>query len=61
MDVPTTPNPSSGYLEVVSVERLVWLDWSTNEAMPFIISGGTVAPETIRYGPGRPSDEVRAS
>jgi uncharacterized membrane protein len=51
--VPTTPNPTSGYLEVVPVERLVWLDWSTNEAMQFIISGGTVAPATIRYGPDR--------
>lgn len=54
--VPTTPNPTSGYLEVVPVERLVWLDWSTNEAMQFIISGGTVAPATIRYGPDRSAD-----
>ena len=59
--VPTTPNPTSGYLEVVPVERLVWLDWSTHEAMQFVISGGTVAPETIRYQPGPPSHEARAS
>ncbi len=50
--VPTTPNPTSGYLEIVPTERLVWLDWSTNEAMQFIISGGTVAPEHITYRPG---------
>lgn len=48
--VPTTPNPTSGYLEVVPVERLVWLDWTTNDAMQFIISGGTVAPDRINYG-----------
>lgn len=59
--VPTTPNPTSGYLEVVPVERLVWLDWSTNQAMQFIISGGTVAPDMIRYGPAQPSGEARAS
>lgn len=59
--VPTTPNPTSGYLEVVPVERLVWLDWSTNQAMQFIISGGTIAPETIRYGPTRPAGEAWAS
>jgi len=48
--VPTTPNPTSGYLEVVPIERLVWLDWSTNDAMQFVISGGTVAPDRINYG-----------
>lgn len=56
--VPTTPNPTSGYLEIVPVERLVWLDWSTNEAMQFIISGGTVAPDHIAYRPGPQPDIV---
>lgn len=48
--VPTTPVPTSGYLEIVPVKHIVWLDWTTNEAMQFIMSGGAVAPETIRYG-----------
>ena len=47
--VPTTPNPTSGYLEIVPVEDLIPLDWSIEEAMSFIISGGAVAPETIVY------------
>lgn len=47
--VPTTPNPTSGYLEIVPLEELVPLDWSIDEAMSFIISGGAVAPETIVY------------
>lgn len=47
--VPTTPNPTSGYMELVPVERLVWLDWSATDAMQFIVSGGTTAPETIRF------------
>jgi uncharacterized membrane protein len=49
--VPTAPNPTSGYIEIVPVERLVWLDWSTNDAMQFILSGGTIAPEGIRFLP----------
>jgi uncharacterized membrane protein len=57
--VPTTPNPTSGYLEVAPVDRLVWLDWTANEAMQFVISGGTLAPEEIRYRAGRPSSHVR--
>jgi uncharacterized membrane protein len=52
--VPTTPNPTSGYMEIVPVERLVWLDWSINEAMQFIISGGSVAPDHITYEHGQP-------
>ena len=47
--VPTTPNPTSGYLEIVSAEALVSLDWSMDEAMTFIISGGTVSPGRIRF------------
>jgi len=47
--VPTTPNPTSGYVEIVPVERLVWLDWTINEAMQFIVSGGATSPETVVY------------
>jgi uncharacterized membrane protein len=47
--VPTTPNPTSGYLEIVPIERVVSTDWTIDEAMTFIISGGAVAPDTLRY------------
>ncbi len=47
--VPTTPNPTSGYLEIVPIEKLVSTDWSIDEAMSFIISGGAVAPEVVPY------------
>lgn len=47
--VPTTPNPTSGYLEIVPVEHLVLTDWSVDQAMTFIISGGAVAPDTVPF------------
>lgn len=47
--VPTTPNPTSGYLEVVPVERLTPTDWTVDQAMTFIISGGAVSPECIPF------------
>ncbi|WP_096144938.1 DUF502 domain-containing protein [Stenotrophomonas pictorum] len=47
--VPTTPNPTSGYLEIVPVELLTPTDWSVDQAMSFIISGGAVAPETVPF------------
>jgi len=47
--VPTTPNPTSGYLELVPLERVTPTNWSMDEAMQFVISGGAVAPESIPY------------
>ena len=47
--VPTTPNPTNGYLELVPVECLVAPDWTIEEAMNFIVSGGAIAPEDIPY------------
>lgn len=47
--VPTTPNPTSGYLEIVPVELLTPTDWTVDQAMNFIISGGAVAPTTVPF------------
>ncbi|MCF7222706.1 DUF502 domain-containing protein [Marilutibacter chinensis] len=49
--VPTTPNPTSGYLEIVPVEKITPTDWSVDQAMSFIISGGAVSPESIPFSP----------
>jgi uncharacterized membrane protein len=48
--VPTTPNPTSGYLELVPVEKLTPTDWTVDQAMTFIISGGAVSPDKISFG-----------
>ena len=45
--IPTTPNPTGGYLEVVPVDELTPTDWTMDQAMAFIISGGAVAPDTL--------------
>lgn len=47
--VPTTPNPTSGYMEIVPLEQLTQTDWSMDEAMTFILSAGAVAPDRINY------------
>jgi uncharacterized membrane protein len=49
--VPTTPNPTSGYLEIVPVEKITPTDWTVDQAMSFIISGGAVSPDTIPFSP----------
>jgi uncharacterized membrane protein len=59
--VPTTPNPTSGYLMFVRRRDLVTLPLSVEEGLTFIISGGIVAPPARQPEPiieaalGRPS------
>lgn len=47
--VPTSPNPTSGYIEIVPLDEVVHTDWSIEEAMSFVMTGGANAPETVRY------------
>ncbi|MGF1531900.1 MAG: DUF502 domain-containing protein [Puniceicoccaceae bacterium] len=42
--VPTTPNPTSGFLLMVPIEEIIFLEMSIGEAMKLIISGGAVTP-----------------
>jgi uncharacterized membrane protein len=50
--VPTTPNPTSGYLMFVPRRDVVTLSMTVEEAIKFVISGGIVAP------PPRPKVEA---
>jgi uncharacterized membrane protein len=45
--VPTTPNPTSGYLEIVPVKSVIPTDMTMDQAMTMIISGGAISPETL--------------
>jgi uncharacterized membrane protein len=47
--VPTSPNPTSGYIEIVPMVKVVPTDWTLDDAMRFIISGGTNAPGEIDF------------
>lgn len=49
--VPTTPNPTSGYLSIVPVKRLVPTSMTMDQAMTMIVSGGTVAPAEFSTAP----------
>ena len=43
--VPTTPNPTSGFLLMVPKEDLIYLDLTFEEASKFIVSAGTSNPD----------------
>lgn len=42
--VPTTPNPTSGFLVMMKPEEVQFLDMTVGQGMKLIISGGAVAP-----------------
>ncbi len=42
--VPTTPNPTSGFLLVVPEKDVVYMDMSFEEASKFIMSAGSIKP-----------------
>jgi uncharacterized membrane protein len=54
--VPTSPNPTSGYMEIVPVELLTPTNWSLDEAMRFVITGGTSAPAEMNFSRDRDSE-----
>jgi len=45
--VPTTPNPTSGFLVLVPREQLIELDMTVAEGMKMVISGGAVVPQHV--------------
>lgn len=53
--VPTAPNPTSGYVEIVPVGKLVSTELTMEQAMAMVISGGAVAPEKLSIAQSRGS------
>jgi uncharacterized membrane protein len=47
--LPTTPNPTSGWLVLVPKEDVVLLEMTVEQGLKFIISGGVVVPRTQKY------------
>lgn len=43
--IPTTPNPTSGFLVIASEDQFTVVDLTRQEAMSLIISGGIIRPE----------------
>lgn len=45
--IPTTPNPTSGFLMMAPKSKVVEMDMSVDQALKFVISLGVVRPTTI--------------
>lgn len=47
--VPTAPNPTSGYIEIMPMNRVTHTDWTFDQAMSFIVTGGSSSPDDIHF------------
>ncbi len=54
--VPTTPNPTSGFLVMVPREKVTELEMSVGDGMKMVISGGAVTP--LAVGPDTASNSA---
>ena len=43
--IPTTPNPTSGFLLFIPKEEVVFLQMTVEQGLKFVISGGIVSPQ----------------
>ena len=55
--VPTTPNPTSGFLLMVPQEDMIELDMNVDDALKMILSLGVIVPPWPK--PGKPDDKAR--
>lgn len=55
--VPTTPNPTSGYLLMFPERDMIYLDMHVEDAVKFVMSCGVIHPETFHK---MPKKEVHA-
>ena len=46
--IPTTPNPTSGFLIFVPKKDVIELDMKVEEGLKFVISGGLVEPKAVK-------------
>lgn len=53
--VPHSPNPASGFVHYVPRAQIIFLDWTIEEGLGVIISGGVMQPD------GAPGDAARES
>lgn len=45
--IPTAPNPTTGFLEIVEEKDLFWTDLPVEEALKMLVSGGVISPDRI--------------
>ncbi len=46
--IPTAPNPTSGFLQIVREKDVIRTEISVDEAVKMVVSGGTMTPPGVK-------------
>jgi uncharacterized membrane protein len=47
--ISTTPNPTTGYMEIVPLEEVSETGWTVEEAVKLLMSGGILSPPKVPF------------
>ena len=47
--ISTTPNPTTGYMQIVPLEEVSETGWTVEEAVKLLMSGGILSPPTVPF------------
>jgi uncharacterized membrane protein len=56
--VPNAINPTSAFLQILPIDRVIETDMTMEQAMSMVMTGGAVGPETIQYSLGEAAKEA---
>ncbi len=56
--IPNAINPTSAFLQILPMERVIETDLSMEQAMSMVMTGGAVGPETIQYSKATAKSEI---
>lgn len=56
--IPTTPNPTSGFLVIVKQEDVIPLDMTVEDAFKYVVSCGVIMPTFRKYENGQRQDKI---
>jgi len=59
--VPNAINPTSAFLQILPMERVIETDLTMEQAMSMVMTGGAVGPETMPYSQSREADGVEGA
>lgn len=47
--IPTTPNPTTGYMQIVPAEQVTETGWTVEQGIKTVMSGGVLSPPTVPF------------
>ena len=48
--IPMTPNPTSGFFQLVPIDDVRNTDWTVDQGIKIVLSGGLLAPRELNFG-----------